>query len=209
MFPLIVNIPFSNGWLVFGSMIAIDYQMKNYDFSYTMSLIRTVGVLIILVCGSAIRYQTLFDRDKNNFFNLMIKKRDEIERYILYSTNNYAPIASVCLQLLNTPESSVFMVQLYQINSKFEDYMFDIASCMCDRLIERIQNYGNEHQKSIYLIWSIPTCKQNWKYAVKAKKFLLRNSYKDFSFMPFIHSSVEQYQYLFEYKDLPPEIVDE
>jgi hypothetical protein len=207
MFPDIVNVPFTSNLLLIAAISLIDYQTKYFEYSYAMSVIRTLGCLIILICGSSIRYQTLFERDKKNFFNLMIKKRDEFERYIIYYNN--IPIGSVCLQITNSSESTVFMVQLYQINSKFEDYMYDIGYFASGKLIERIQNHGNENKKSVYLVWSIPSCKQKWKFSIIANKFLLRNSYQDFSFLPFVKSYVEQYQYVYQYRDLPTEIVNE
>jgi hypothetical protein len=182
--------------------------MNNYNYNYIISLIRTITFFIILISGSSIRYQTLFERDRTKFFDLMIKNRDEIERYIIYSNNNI-PIVLVCLQIFNTSENSVFMVQLYQINSKFNDYFYDLVNYTCRNLIERIKVYGNEKKKSIRLIWSFPTCKQNWIFAIKSNQFILRNSYKDFSFMPLVNSYVEQYEYSYEYKDLSSNILDD
>ncbi len=208
MFPSIVNIPFHNGWLFFATVIIIEYQINHYNYSYIISLIRTIGFFVILICGSSVRYQTLFERDHKKYIDFMIKNRDAIERCIVYS-NNSIPVASVCLQIFNTPENSIFMVQLYQINSKFEDYFCDIANYTCRNLIELIKIYGNTNQKSIRLIWSLPTCKQNWIFAIKTNKFILKNSYKDFSFMPLVNSYVEQYEYIYEYKVLSSEILDD
>ncbi len=206
IFSSIVDIPFKNGWLFFATLMIIDYQMNHMNYSYTISLIRTIGFLIILICGSSIRYQTLFERDKKNFFDLMIKKRDEIERYIVYSSNN-VPIASVCLQIMNVAENRILMIQLCQLNSKFNDYIYDIGNYICQKLIERLKISGDENEKSAGLIWSLPTCKQNWMFAIKANKFLLKNTYKDFSFMPLVNSYVEQYEYFYEYKGLSSEMV--
>jgi hypothetical protein len=44
-------------------------------------------------------------------------------------------------------------------------------------------------------------------FAIKANKFLLKNTYKDFSFMPLVNSYVEQYEYFYEYKGLSSEMV--
>ncbi|CAF0968452.1 unnamed protein product [Rotaria sordida] len=202
IFSSIVNIPFSNAWLFITTIIVVNYQMNNFDYSYIGSLLRTIGPLIILICGSTVRYQTLFERDKKDFFNIMIKKRDEIERYIIYSNNNNIPVASVCLHILNNSEIPTFMIQLYQLNSKFNDYIHDIGKYMCQKLIERIKIYGNENKQSIRLIWSFPTCKQDWKISITDNKFILKNTYKDFSFLPFINSYVEQYEYFYEYKEI-------
>ena len=206
IFPSIVDIPFKNGWLFFATLMVIDYQQNSLNYSYTISLLRTIAFLIVLISGASIRYQTLFERDKTNFFNLMIKNRDEIERYIVYSENN-VPIASVCLQIMNISETQIVMVQLCQLNSKFNDYIYDIGNYICQKLIERIKISGDEDEKSIRLIWSLPTCKQKWMFAIKANKFLLKNTYKDFSFMPLVNSYVQQYEYFYEYKNVPSEIV--
>ncbi len=208
MFSSIINIPFNSRSLFFATIIITEYQMNNYNYNYIISLIRTISFFIILISGSSIRYQTLFERDKKKIFDLNIKNRDEIERYIIYS-NKTIPIASICLQILNTPENSIFMVQLCQINSKFNDYFYDLANYTCQNLIERSKFYGNEKKKSIRLIWSLPTCKQNWLFAIKSNQLILRNSYKDFSFMPFVNSYVEQYEYFYEYKDLSSNILDD
>ena len=142
IFSSIVNIPFMNVWLFFATLVMIDYQMNNLDYSYVTSLTRTIGFLIILICGSSIRYQTLFERDRKDSLNLLIKMRDEVERYILYLNNNgdYIPIASVCLQVINVPEKSIFMVQLDQLNSTFDDYVHDIGNYICQQLIETYKN---------------------------------------------------------------------
>lgn len=208
VFPSIVNIPFSNGWLFFSTIIIIDYQMNNSDYTYTASLIRTISFLVILICGSSVRYQTLFERERKNCVNLLTKKREETERYIIYS-NNTIPVGSVCLQIQDTPESSIFMVQLYQSNSKFDDYVQLIVYFICQKLIQRIQAYGNETKKSARLVWSLPTCKQNWAPALTVNKFVLRNTFKDFSFLPLVNSYVEQYDYCYEYKDLPLETIED
>ena len=201
IFPAIVDIPFKNGWLFIATLMIIDYQMNNYAYTYTVSLLRTVGFFIVLISGASIRYQTLLEREKQKFFNHMTKVPNEIERYIVYSKETI-PVASICLQIMNTEETNIFMVQLCQLNSKFNDYIYDITDYICQRLFERVKIYGNQTKKSIRLIWSIPTCKQNWMYAIKANKFILRNTYKDYSFMPLINSHVEQYEYLYEYEDL-------
>ncbi len=208
LFPSIVNIPFNNGWLFFATFTIIEYQINSLEYSFITSLIRTIGFFIILIYGSSIRYQTLFERDRKKSLEFMIKNRDEIEQYIVYS-NNTIPIASVCLQILNISENPIFMVQLCQVNSKFDDYFYDITNYTCQNVIERIKIYGNEKQKSIRLIWSLPTCKKNWVYTIKANKFILRNTYKDFSFMPLVNSYVEQYEYIYEYKNLSSEILDD
>ena len=211
IFSSIVNIPFKNVWLFFATLVTIDYQMNNLDYSYVTSLTRTIGFLIILICGSSIRYQTLFERDRKDSLNLLIKMRDEVERYILYLNNNgdYIPIASVGLQVINVPEKSIFMVQLDQLNSTFDDYVRDIGNYICQQLIERIKIYGDENRKSVRLIWSIPSCKQRWTFAVKANKFVLINTYKDFSFMPFVNSYVQQYDYYYEWKQSSSEIIND
>ncbi|CAF0754350.1 unnamed protein product [Adineta steineri] len=203
MFPSIVDIPFKNGWLFFATLYAIDYQMNSLNYSYTMSVIRTIGFLIILICGASVRYQTLFEREKNKYFDFMIKNRDEIERYIVYSKNNTKPVASICLQRINESETIIlYMVQLFQLNSKFNDYIYDIENYICQKLFEQIKTSADENKKSFRIIWSIPTCKQNWKFAITANKFILRNTYKDFSFMPLVNSYIEQYEYAYDYKDL-------
>ncbi|CAF0792449.1 unnamed protein product [Adineta ricciae] len=210
VFSSIVDIPFRNGWLFFGTMMVIDYQMNNYGYSYTYSLIRTVGFLIALISGAAIRYQTLLEREKQKFFRHMLKIRDEVERYIVYSKGS-TPIASICLQVVNAEQSTVFMVQLCQLNSKFNDYIYDITDYICHRLFERVKRYSNETRKSIRMVWSIPTCKQNWVHALKGNKLVLRNTYKDYSFMPLVNSYVEQYEYSYQYEDLSvePAVVEE
>ncbi|CAF3390858.1 unnamed protein product [Rotaria sp. Silwood1] len=208
IFSSIVNVPFSNGWLFITTIIIVNYQMENFGYSYIGSLFRTIGPLIILLCGSTVRYQTLFERDKKNFFNVMLKKRDDMERYIIYS-NNTTPIASACLQILNNSEIPIFMVQLYQLNSKFDDYLYDAGNYMCQKLIERIKIYGDENKKSVRLIWSFPTCRNNWSIPIKNNKLILKNTYKDFSFLPFVNSHVEQYEYTYEYKDLSSEIIND
>jgi hypothetical protein len=124
----------------------------------------------------------------------MMKNQEEFERYIVYSKKTI-PIASICFQRNETSENLVFVMQLYQLNSKFNDYFYDIANYTCRNLIEKMKICGKENRKSIRLIWSFPTCKKNWTYAIKANKFVLRNTYQDFSFMPFVHSYVEQYEY--------------
>lgn len=212
MFSSIVNIPFHNGWLFFVIFIIIEYQMNNYEDNYFISLSRTITFFLVLICGSSIRYQTLYQRDQKQFLEFMLKKRDEIQRFIVYSKNTI-PIASISLQICNTPDNAVFMIQLYQMNSKFSDYFYDIANYICQHLIESIKMNGNEHKKSIHLIWSLATCKRNWVYALKTNQFILKHSYKDFSFMPLVHSYVEQYEYIYQYKDLSSssttEVLDE
>ncbi|CAF0974566.1 unnamed protein product [Rotaria magnacalcarata] len=208
LFPSIVNIPFTNGWLLIATILLIDYQMNSLGYSYTVSLIRMMIFLSLLICGSTVRYQTLFERENKKFFDVMIKQRDEIERYIVYS-NNRAPVGSVCLQIKDTPETSMFTVQLYQVNSKFHDYMYDIGDYMCQSLMERIKIYAKENKKSVRLIWSFPTCKQLWTIAIKNKKFILKNTYKDFSFLPFIDSHIQQYEYYYEYEDLSSDVANE
>jgi hypothetical protein len=66
------------------TLIIIDYQMNNLEYSYTSALVRTLAGLIVMICGSSIRYQTLSAREKSNFFQLMSKERDAIERYIVH-----------------------------------------------------------------------------------------------------------------------------
>ena len=184
--------------------MAIDYQMNNYEYSYTKSLLRTVGFLIVLISGASVRYQTLLERGKHKFFNLMTKKRDEVERYIVYSNKNI-PVASICLQIMNVPERTILMVQLCQLHSKFDDYISNVGSYICQQLVERARSSANGNGKSVRIIWSIPTCKQYWVYGIKANKFALVNTYKDYSFMPLVNSHVEQYEYLYEYEDLSTE----
>ncbi|UJR23603.1 hypothetical protein I4U23_026592 [Adineta vaga] len=201
IFPSIVDIPFKNGWLFFATLFIIEYQMNNYDYSYTVSLIRTIGFFIILISGASIRYQTLLEREKQKIFDHMNKAHDEIERYIIYSNGN-VPVASICVQILNTEDTTVFMVQLCQLNSKFDDYIYNVSDYICQRLFERVKTYANEKQTSVRIVWSLPTCKQSWIYGIKANKFVLRNTYKDYSFMPLVNSYVEQYEYVYEYEDL-------
>lgn len=202
MFSSIVNIPFNNGWLFFATIVLTEYQMNHFNDNYIISLIRTISFFIILICGSSIRYQTLYERDKKKFFDFIIKNRDEIECCIAYS-NNTIPVGSVCLQIMNSPEGSVIMVQLCQLNSKFNDYFYDVANYICKNLIERLKVNGDG--KPIRLVWSLPTCKKDWIFALKANKFILNNSYKDFSFMPLVNSYIEQY----EYQDLSSNSLDD
>ena len=199
LFPSIVNIPFNNGWLFLVTFSIIDYQMNSLNYSYFLSLVRTIGCLILLICGSSVRYQTLFDREKKDIFQMMTKQREDVERYIIYSQTANEPIASVCLQIIRSTSPITFMVQLYQINSKFDDYIYDVENYLAQRLMERVKAYGLEHETSARLIWSIPTCRQAWTPVLKANKFILRYTYKDFSFMPFVNSNVEQYEYPCEY----------
>ena len=182
--------------------------MNSLNYSYFLALFRTIGCLILLICGSSVRYQTLFNREKKDVFQMMTKQREDVERYIIYSQTGHVPIASICLQIICSTEPVTFMVQLYQINSKFDDYIYDVENYLAQRLIERVRAYGSEHETSARLIWSIPTCRQAWTPVLKANKFVLRYTYKDFSFMPFVNSHVEQYEYLCEYTGPPADPED-
>lgn len=182
----------------------IDYQMNNLDCSYTFALLRTLACLIVLICGSSIRYQTLFEREKSNFFQVMVKQRDEIERYIVYTADRSTPVASICVQSIPSPEIPTLMVQLFQLNSKFDDYIYDVERFLCQQLLERLKTIGNEKKKWSRLVWSIPTCRQNWAAVLKANKFTVRETYEDFAFMPLVKSYVEQYEFVHHYEERPP-----
>ena len=149
---------------------------------------------MLLIAGAAVRYQTLFERERKKCLDFMQENPNEFERYIAYSQNTI-PIASVCLQRKDADENAVLLVQLCQLNSKFRDYFYDIVNFTCRNLIERMKIYTQENQKSIRLVWSLPTCQKNWTYGIQANKFRLKNTYRDFSFMPFVHSYVEQFEY--------------
>jgi hypothetical protein len=175
-------------------IIIIDYQINNSDDSYIGSVCRTIAFIIILISGAAVRYQTLFERDRKKSLDLMLNNHNEFERFIVYSKNTI-PIASVGLQVNESSENMILIMKLYQLNSKFNDYFYEIADYICQNLIEEMKSLAEENKKSIRLIWSFPTCKKSWKYAIKANKFILNKTYQDFSFMPFVHSYVEQYEY--------------
>ena len=190
----IVDIPFRNRWVLLAIIILINYQLNSETSNYIEVVVRTIGMIIILISGSAIRYQTLFERDRQKYQDLSIEKPDRFERLIVYSKETI-PIASVYLERTDTLEESVFTVQSYQLNSKFNDYLYDIVNYTCKIVIERMENYTIENEKSVRLVWPLPMCKKNWTFAIKANKFILNKTYRDFSFMPFVHSYVEQYEY--------------
>lgn len=199
IFSSIVDIPFHSGWLYFLSFIYIDYYSDSYDFKCFLIILRVLSVLIVLISGSAIRYQTLLNRERDHLIDLIAKNPNDFERYIVYSGTKQ-PLASVCLQNHPVPEYRVFVIHLYQLNSKYTDYFYDIANYTCQRLIARLEVDGNERERNIHLVWPIATCKKSWTYAVRANKFYLRTTYKDFSFMPLVNSEIEQFEYIYDYK---------
>ena len=190
----IVDIPFQNIWLFLAIIITVDYQINNSEDSYIGSVCRTIGILMIVISGAAVRYQTLFERDRTKALDLIRTHDKDFERFIVYSKNT-VPIASVGLQATESPTNLVLTMQLYQINSKFHDYFYDIANYVCGNLIEEMKSLAEGNRKPVRLIWAFPTCKKNWKYPIAANKFNLSNTYQDFSFLPFVHSYVEQYEY--------------
>ena len=204
LLPSIVNIPFNNGFLFFITLMVIDYQMNSLDFSYAYALVRTLAFLIVLICGSSIRYQTLIGRERQDFFQVMLKQRDEIERYIVYSADRAAPVASICLQNIPSPEIPTLIVRLFQLNSKFDDYIHDVEHFLCQKVIERAKTLVSERGQRSRVVWSVPTCRQNWSVVLKANKFALRETYEDFAFLPLVKSYVEQYEYVYHYEELPP-----
>lgn len=177
--------------------------MNNFGYSYTTSLIRMMVFVSILICGSTVRYKTLFDRERKKIFDIMTKQRDEIQRYIVYSYDTI-PIALICAQVKDSSDISTFTIQLCHINSKFHDYFNDIANYTSRNLIECTKAYAKEHKRSIHIKWSLPTCKSSWKFAMKHNKFVLKDTYEDFSFLPLVNSQVEEYEYKHEYTYEPP-----
>ena len=190
----IVDIPFQNGWLFLVVILTVDYKFYNSEDNYIISLSRTIGFVLLLISGATLRYQTLFQRDQNKTLDLMIKNVIEFERHIVYLKNT-TPVALFGLQRTESSENTILDVQLYMLNSKFSIYTSAIAKYICEDLIDNMKDLAEEDKKSIRLIWSFPSCRNNWKYAIKEEKLLLlTRKYKDFSFMPFVHSYVEQYE---------------
>ena len=183
----IVNIPVQNRWLFLTTIILINYQLNSTTSGYVQKLSPPIALIILLVSGSAIRYQTLFEREREDH-------AETLERWIVYLRNTI-PAVSIGVKRVENDTEIVFTVQSYQLNSKFNDYFYDLACFACNDLIELAKNSAVDKGKSIRLVWALPSCKTIWSYGLKAKEFLPTKNYRDFSFMPLVHSYVQVYQY--------------
>lgn len=181
----------------------IDHQMNNMNYSYFYSLVRTIACLIVLICGSSIRYQTLFERERDEILEIVSKHEEVLERFIVYSQGKSVPIASICVQLLEAVDLPTFMVQMYHLNSTFNDYLADVEHFMCQKLIEHVKQLAENKKKSCRILWSVPSCRKDWTPVLKSNQFTLRSNYADFAFMPLVKSHVEQYGYVCPFEEAP------
>ena len=183
----IIDVPLQNRWLFFVTIILINYQLDSTTWSYVRALFRTIGLMIVLISGSAIRYQTLFERERE-------KHRERFERWIVYSQDVF-PVVSIEVQRIDRGDEFVFLVQSFHINSKFRDYFYDLACYTCQNLIDWTKQSGMTNEKSIRLMWPLTSCEKIWIYALNSKGFVSQRTYRDFSFMPMVHSYVQEYYY--------------
>lgn len=193
----IVNIVIQNRWLFLTTIILINYQINGATSTYVQSLSPWIALIILLVSGSAIRYQTLFERERED-------QADKLERSIVYLRDTI-PTVSIGVKRVENDTEIVFTVQSYQLNSKFNDYFYDLACFACKNLIELAKNSAVDKGKSIRLVWALPICKNIWSYGLKAKEFLPTKKYRDFSFMPLVHSHVQVYQYEQSFENITEE----
>lgn len=182
----IMNIPVQNRWLFFATIILITYQL-NATSNYLQALTPSIVLILVLVSGSAIRYQTLFERERE-------QHAETLERRMVYLRKTI-PSVSIGVKRVENENEIVLTVQSYQSNSKFNDYFYDLACFACKNLVESAKNSALENEKSIRVIWPLPSCKSIWSFALKAKEFHQTKTYQDFSFMPMVHSTVQVYQY--------------
>ena len=183
--------------------------MNSWDYTYFQSLTRTMTFLFVVISGSSIRYQTLYERERQFRLAFLSKNREEIQRFIIYANGKSSPIASISVQINDSSELTTFFVQNYQINSKFDDYLPLVGNYICQYLIDQMTKFANEKQKSARLMWAIPTCRSSWIAVLNANRFFLRIKYEDFSFLPLVKSEVFQMEYFHQFVKPPVTISDE
>ncbi|CAF0774521.1 unnamed protein product [Didymodactylos carnosus] len=189
-FASIVRVPFDNGWLCFGVMIFIDYLTNNTDLSYLSALFCTVGFVVLVCCGSSIRYQTLLNREKQ--VQEQEQDDDSSEKYLVLSNN--IPVAA--LKIKQSKWNNAFNVVFYSCHSKYMDYITDIANFSLKNVLHRIAVYCSKYDNSqCQILWNIPTYKIEWTYALQVNGFTGKTLWTEFAYLPFVKSTVTQYQY--------------